>query len=201
MPKGKIHPNQPSQSLDTTTTEDPCKNGVRCSKWILRSTKFRRGRGQHPSLKFEPTIPLSQNRKLPAPSPASSANSVIGENSIPLPTLDRTQNDLDMWSYVNTEKFIHIMVEVARREKATNSKKSRQFNDLQWHKILRELGVRTGRIGYTIPKIREKFTRIKKEYKIFKHMKDQTGFGWDDASQTVTTTDDVWQTYLQVCEL
>ncbi|KAI8551429.1 hypothetical protein RHMOL_Rhmol06G0184800 [Rhododendron molle] len=82
MPKGKIHPNQPSQSLDTTTTEDPCKNGVRCGKWILRSTNVRRGRGQHPSLKFEPTTPLSENRKRPAPSPASSANSVISENSI-----------------------------------------------------------------------------------------------------------------------
>ncbi|KAG5552832.1 hypothetical protein RHGRI_010813 [Rhododendron griersonianum] len=93
------------------------------------------------------------------------------------------------------------MVEVARREEATNLKNSRQFNDLQWHEILRELGVRTGRIGYTIPKIREKFTRIKKVYKIFKHMKDHTGFGWDEASQTVTATDDVWQTYLQVCEL
>lgn len=115
--------------------------------------------------------------------------------------MDRTQNDLDMWSYVNTEKFIHIMVEVARREEATNSKKTRQFNDLQWHEILRELGVRTGRIGYTIPKIREKFTRIKKEYKAFKHILDQTGFGWDEASQTVTAPDDVWQTYLQVCEL
>ncbi|KAG5528579.1 hypothetical protein RHGRI_029309 [Rhododendron griersonianum] len=197
MPKGEIHQNQPSQSLDTTTTEDPCKNGVRCGKWILRSTKVRRGRGQHPSLKFELTTPLSENRKRPAPSPASSANSVIGENSIPLPTMDRTQNDLDMWSYVNTEKFIHIMVEVARKEEATNSKKSRQFNDLQWHEILRELGVRTGRIGYTIPKIREKFTRIKKEYKDFKHILDQTGFGWDEIAQIVTAPDDVWQTYLQ----
>ncbi|KAG5540523.1 hypothetical protein RHGRI_020664 [Rhododendron griersonianum] len=105
--------------------------------------------------------------------------------------MDRTQNDLDMWSYVNTEKFIHIMVEVARREEATNSKKSRQFNDLQWHEILRELGVRTGRIGYTIPKIREKFTHIKKEYKDFKHILDQTGFGWDEASQTITAPDDL----------
>ncbi|KAG5561374.1 hypothetical protein RHGRI_004412 [Rhododendron griersonianum] len=147
MPKGEIHQNQPSQSLDTATTEDPCKNGVRCGKWILRSTKVRRGRGQHPSLKFEPTTPLSENRKRPAPSPASSANSVIGENSIPL--------------------------------------------------ILRELGVRTGRIGYTIPKIREKFTRIKKEYKDFKHILDQTGFGWDEIAQTVTASDDIWQTYLQ----
>ncbi|KAG5548626.1 hypothetical protein RHGRI_014094 [Rhododendron griersonianum] len=84
MPKGKIHPNQPSQSLDTTTTEDPSKNGVRCGKWILRSTKVRRGRGQHPSLKFEPTTPLSENRKRSAPSPTPSANSVIGENNIPL---------------------------------------------------------------------------------------------------------------------
>ncbi|KAF7149495.1 hypothetical protein RHSIM_Rhsim02G0174000 [Rhododendron simsii] len=89
------------------------------------------------------------------------------------------------------------MVEVARREEATNSKKTRQFNDIQWHEILWELGVMTGRIGYTIPKIREKFTRTKKEYKIFKHVKDQTGFGWDDASQNVTATDDMWQTYLQ----
>ncbi|KAG5552830.1 hypothetical protein RHGRI_010813 [Rhododendron griersonianum] len=40
--------------------------------------------GQHPLLKFEPATPLSQNRKRPAPSPASSTNSIIGENSIPL---------------------------------------------------------------------------------------------------------------------
>ncbi|KAI8559020.1 hypothetical protein RHMOL_Rhmol04G0141900 [Rhododendron molle] len=111
--------------------------------------------------------------------------------------MDCTLNDLEMWSYLNTEKFIHIMVEVARTEEATNSKKSRQFNDIQWHEILKELGVRTGRIGYTLPKIREKFTRIKKEYRAFKHMLDTTGFGWDETSQTVTVTDDVWLTYLQ----
>ncbi|KAI8559458.1 hypothetical protein RHMOL_Rhmol04G0175500 [Rhododendron molle] len=78
---------------NTNSTEERSITGWRCGKWVLRSTKVRKSRGKMLSLlscfrffdlskgKLDPPTPFSK-RKRAAPSPTSSANSVIGENSI-----------------------------------------------------------------------------------------------------------------------
>ncbi|KAI8525371.1 hypothetical protein RHMOL_Rhmol01G0116600 [Rhododendron molle] len=85
---------------NTNSTEERSITGWRCGKWVLRSTKVRKSRGKMLSLflywnfmegkgttvvvtksKLDPPTPISK-RKRAAPSPTSSATSVIGENSI-----------------------------------------------------------------------------------------------------------------------
>ncbi|KAI8528851.1 hypothetical protein RHMOL_Rhmol12G0179300 [Rhododendron molle] len=111
--------------------------------------------------------------------------------------MDRKKLDLDDWSFVNTQIFIQIMLEEARKEQGCNSRKRRVFNDLQWRSIYYELLVRTGKTGYTPTKVQQKFTRLKQEYRIFDDLVKNTGCGWDIASQTVTASETVWQTYVQ----
>ncbi|KAF7149085.1 hypothetical protein RHSIM_Rhsim03G0116000 [Rhododendron simsii] len=99
---------------------------------------------------------LISKRKRAAPSPTSSANFVIGENSVQVvrdfdADLEAFSKKLDAddWSFVNTQIFIQIMLEEARKEQGFNSRKKRVFNDLQWRVIYNELLVRTGKTGYT----------------------------------------------------
>ncbi|KAI8574169.1 hypothetical protein RHMOL_Rhmol01G0333600 [Rhododendron molle] len=92
---------------NTNSTEERSITGWRCGKWVLRSTKVRKSRGKMLSLflywnfmegkgttvvvtksttltllvSLTPPTPISK-RKRAAPSPTSSATSVIGENSI-----------------------------------------------------------------------------------------------------------------------
>ncbi|KAE9455542.1 hypothetical protein C3L33_12557, partial [Rhododendron williamsianum] len=144
--------------------------------------------------KLDPPTPISK-RKRTAPSPTSSANSVIGENSVQV--VRDFDAVLEAFSFVNTQIFIQIMLEEARKEQGSSSRKKRVFNDLQWRAIYNELLVRTGRTGYTPTKVHQKFVRLKQEYRIFDDLVKNTSCGWDIASQTVTTSETVWQTYVQ----
>ncbi|KAG5554100.1 hypothetical protein RHGRI_011841 [Rhododendron griersonianum] len=113
--------------------------------------------------------------------------------------MDSKKLDVDDWSFVNTQIFIQIMLEEARKEQGSSSRKKRVFNDLQWRAIYNELLVRTGRTGYTPTKVHQKFVRLKQEYRIFDDLVKNTGCGcgWDIASQTVAASETVWQTYVQ----
>ncbi|KAG5550273.1 hypothetical protein RHGRI_015285 [Rhododendron griersonianum] len=109
----------------------------------------------------------------------------------------RKKLDSDNWSYENTEIFIQIMLEEARKNRGTNSNKRRTFTSLQWAAILEELKNRTHKADYTPIKIHQKFDRLKKDYRLFKDLTERSGMGWDPVSQTVTASSDVWLTYLQ----
>jgi len=39
---------------------------------------------------------------------------------------------------------------------------------------------------------------LKKRYAIFKQLKENSGFGWDEQRQMVTAPDSVWDRYLEV---
>ncbi|KAG5536037.1 hypothetical protein RHGRI_023733 [Rhododendron griersonianum] len=202
---GKGRPTKSSPSLLTSYSnrmEGPSEDGIRCGKWLLRSTCVRRRRGmvqfcQPLSLKFEPSTPTS-NRKRRVSSPTPSANSFTGENSVQVPMMSRKKLNSDNWSYENTEIFLQIMLEEARKDHGTNSNKRRTFTSLQWTAILEELKKRTHKTDYTPIKIHQKFDRLKKDYRLFKDLIERSGLGWDPVSQTVTALADVWVTYLQV---
>ncbi|KAI8538628.1 hypothetical protein RHMOL_Rhmol09G0119100 [Rhododendron molle] len=111
--------------------------------------------------------------------------------------MDRTQIVCDKWTYATTQIFIEVMLEEAKKEESTNSKKTRTFNPHQWVAICSEFGRRTNAMGYSVQKLREKFSRLKHELSVFKDLKDHSGFGWDPVKQTVTAPEPVWQEYLQ----
>ncbi|CUS10845.1 unnamed protein product [Tuber aestivum] len=50
---------------------------------------------------------------------------------------------------------------------------------------------------YEIQQIKNKFNAIKKDYDVFKTLKAQSGFGWDEATQNVTADGEVWDRYLK----
>ncbi|KAH8992743.1 Myb/SANT-like DNA-binding domain-containing protein [Lactarius hatsudake] len=48
----------------------------------------------------------------------------------------------------------------------------------------------------TLQSIKNRWQRIKQEFEIVKELRGLSGFGWDDAKNTVTATDEVWEAYL-----
>ncbi|KAI8566087.1 hypothetical protein RHMOL_Rhmol02G0012300 [Rhododendron molle] len=174
-------------------------DSVRCGKWDLRATQNRRNRAisaQDLSVTEKQLTTCTKKRKRHA-SPSSSANSVVGENNIQALKMERTQIVFDKWNYATTQIFIEVMLEEAKKEESTNSKKTRTFNPHQWVAICSEFGTRTNTMGYSVQKLKEKFTRLKHDLSVFKDLKDRSGFGWDPVRQTVTAPEPVWQEYLQ----
>ncbi|KAG5562500.1 hypothetical protein RHGRI_005281 [Rhododendron griersonianum] len=180
---------EPKPTPNPGTTEDSTNSSLRCGKWLLRSTKIRRSRGDKP---FEVKPPRSQplKRKRSSPSPTSSANSCIGENSVQLANMDRTKIDVDMWSYANEEIFLKILLEEANKEQSVNTHKTRTFNQHQWTSIHKEFTRQVPRYGYSITKMQQKFERLKTPYRLFKQLlKVHTGLGWDAELKIVTAPD------------
>ena len=54
---------------------------------------------------------------------------------------------------------------------------------------------------YKMHQLKSKFNRLRKAHREFSHLLEQTGMGWDPQTSTVTTDDEVWDTYLKVIYL
>ncbi|KAI9441114.1 Myb/SANT-like DNA-binding domain-containing protein [Lactarius psammicola] len=50
------------------------------------------------------------------------------------------------------------------------------------------------------PAIKSRWQHLKQEFDIVKKLRGLSGFGWDDAQQMVTASDEVWEDYLKVKE-
>ena len=43
------------------------------------------------------------------------------------------------------------------------------------------------------------YFQLKKDFAVVKQLREQSGFGWDNALKIVTAPPDVWDKYLEVC--
>ncbi|KAH7851372.1 hypothetical protein Vadar_010656 [Vaccinium darrowii] len=169
-----------------TATEN---TGVRCGKWVLRSTKSRICRGQH----FIPSTPArvapKQKRKL-ASSPTSSQNSCTP--SIPSP-MEEDYDDLKKWPENHTKEFILAMLEEQKRKLGPNSVKKVPFQESNWNRIVDDVARRTGTRRYTKRRLKGKNKRMKHLFNKFIDLMRKTGLGWDEELGTVTVPDEVWE--------
>ncbi|KAA8538411.1 hypothetical protein F0562_028043 [Nyssa sinensis] len=49
---------------------------------------------------------------------------------------------------------------------------------------------------YAVAKLKSKFNRLRMKYGAFSHLLEQSGFGWDPDTNTVTALEDVWKRYI-----
>lgn len=187
---------EPPSRSNPSTTENPSKDSCRRGKWLLRSTKIRQARENNEAI-VKPPVSKPLKRKRSTPSPTPSAHSFTSENSVQLPTMDRRNNDVGMWSYATTEKLIEILLQEAKKEQSANTRKTRVFNAHQWKNAHKEFQRETTRAGYTLKQLKEKYNRIKAEYRLWQDLMRHTGKGWDEELQTVAFPDEVWKDLLQ----
>ncbi|KAH7849523.1 hypothetical protein Vadar_019079 [Vaccinium darrowii] len=107
-------------------------------KWLLRSTKIRQARDNNEAI-VKPPVSKPLKRKRSTPSPTTSAHSFTSENSVQLTTMDRRKNDVGMWSYATTEKFIEILLEEAKKEQSANTQlQTVAFPNEVWDDLLQK---------------------------------------------------------------
>ncbi|KAH7845779.1 hypothetical protein Vadar_005892 [Vaccinium darrowii] len=169
-----------------TATEN---TGVRCGKWVLRSTKSRICRGQH----FTPSTPArvapKQKRKL-ASSPTSSQNSCTLSILSPM---EEDYDDLKKWPKNHTKEFILAMLEEQKRRLGPNSVKKVPFQESNWNRIVDDVARRTGTRRYTKRRLKGKNKRMKHLFNKFIDLMRKTGLEWDEELGTVTAPDEVWE--------
>jgi len=100
------------------------------------------------------------------------------------------------WSAVEQELLVDILIEEASKGNSSENGWKPQV----WHLVTQRL-----HDAYPQPVQLKKekqhvyscWVRLKNQWKVMDALKNQSGFGWDEASQSVTADDEVWDAYLQ----
>ncbi|XP_077241618.1 uncharacterized protein LOC143882101 [Tasmannia lanceolata] len=96
------------------------------------------------------------------------------------------------WSVRDTNVFIDLMVEEVKK----GSRCTTTFTKRAWNDIRRKFYDKTSH-NYTSMQFKNKFQKLRKDYREFKKLLEVTGFGWNPITKTVTAEASVWDTYIQ----
>lgn len=89
--------------------------------------------------------------------------------------------------------FIDIMVE----EMHKGNMPMGIFKLKTWCKILEELNLRSKQ-SFKLKQVKAKYNRLKQKYRVFSQLLQQNGFVWHGETNSVTASDEVWESYLYV---
>ena len=98
-----------------------------------------------------------------------------------------------VWGPTIEKIYIDILVDEVNKGNQRNG----LFQPKVWKVILNEVNQRCGR-NFSVKQIKQKFHRLRMKHRIFSELIQQTGFGWDAETNTVTAEDAVWDAYLAV---
>ncbi|KAF8510270.1 Myb/SANT-like DNA-binding domain-containing protein [Gautieria morchelliformis] len=87
-------------------------------------------------------------------------------------------------------------------QKAMGNTSENGFKSAVWQLVVDQLKImdamhRKGPLK-TASQVKSRFHRLKKQYKIVKALRLQSGFGWDEGRQMVTAPEEVWEVYIKV---
>lgn len=80
----------------------------------------------------------------------------------------------------------------------TSKKKQADHCKSRWRRVSRPIQIPSTYIAAHLNNWSHFIFQFKEEYKIVKVLREQSGFGWDEATQLVTAPEDVWEAYLAV---
>jgi hypothetical protein len=98
------------------------------------------------------------------------------------------------WTNELVTTFINVILHyVAKNGNFTDN----GFKKKDWSSITSEFESATN-LSYDKSSLQSKYSELKKKYNVFKKLKDQSGFGWDEEKQILTADDETWEAYIQV---
>ncbi|XP_062075920.1 L10-interacting MYB domain-containing protein-like [Humulus lupulus] len=100
-------------------------------------------------------------------------------------------DDHNSWPKAIKSHFISLLYEEAKKGLQTTTLDKKGWLKIE-NDILNSFGKR-----YKMPQLKSKFNRLRKAHREFSHLLEQIGMGWDPQTNTVTTNDEVWDTYLK----
>ncbi|XP_027191487.1 L10-interacting MYB domain-containing protein-like [Cicer arietinum] len=99
------------------------------------------------------------------------------------------------WPDFVTKTFIDIMVDEVTKENMPNG----VFHARTWNSMTIRLNSITNR-SFKMDQLKAKMRRLRAMYRKFYSLLQNTGFGWNAKTNTVTANEEVWRNYLQVHE-
>ena len=94
----------------------------------------------------------------------------------------------------------HIFIEIMLEEQLKGNMTSGVFKGSTWTSITAELNRRTNQ-GFVFKQVQQKPNRLWLKQRKWSQLLRHTGLGWDEQTQTVTCSDEVWQNVIVVCFL
>ena len=94
----------------------------------------------------------------------------------------------------------HIFIEIMLEEQLKGNMPSNVFKGPTWASITVELNQRTGK-DFNFKQVQQKHNRLRLKQRKWSQLLRHTGLGWDEQTQTVTCSDEVWQNVIVVCLL
>ena len=91
----------------------------------------------------------------------------------------------------------HIFVEIMLEEQLKGNMPSGVFKGPTWASITAELNRRTGK-DFVFKQVQQKHNRLRLKQRKWSQLLRHMGLGWDEQTQTVTCSDEVWQNVIAV---
>ena len=100
------------------------------------------------------------------------------------------------WSDASKGTFIRICLQVQSRN---SSPDNIGFRTAEWT-IISNMMEEQLHLGLSKQQLQNQLADLKQKYTVFRNLRENSGFGWDDEKQIVTAADSVWDSYLAVHE-
>ncbi|GAU12508.1 hypothetical protein TSUD_377590 [Trifolium subterraneum] len=126
--------------------------------------------------------PASAAESASAAAPASAAKMTTNVDNI----------DSTLWPDLVTKAFIDIMVDEITKGNMPNG----MFHTGTWTSMTTRLNSITN-CSYKKEQLQEKMHRLRAMFHEFYSLLENTGFGWNEETNTVTASEEVWQNYLK----
>ncbi|KAG9409703.1 hypothetical protein AC1031_020016 [Aphanomyces cochlioides] len=102
-------------------------------------------------------------------------------------------SDRAAWDADKDEFLVISLQEQADQGKRADS----GFKWEAWKQITMQFNERF-QVNYLMSKLKSRLDTLKKDYKDFKFLKENSGFGWNDELEIPTASDDVWKAVIEV---
>ena len=96
------------------------------------------------------------------------------------------------WNNIIYSNFIDILINEVNEFKNTEGG---GFKSQQWNRMTTLFNYNTG-LNFTSQQLQNKYKSMKNNWRIWKDIENNSGFGWDEKNQLFTSSDEVWSSYI-----
>ena len=94
----------------------------------------------------------------------------------------------------------HIFIKIMLEKQLKGNMPSDVFKGPMWASITADLNQRTSK-DFNSKQVQQKHNRLRLKQRKWSQLLKHTGLGWDEQTQIVTCSDEVWQNVIEVCLL
>lgn len=97
------------------------------------------------------------------------------------------------WTTSLTKILAELMVDQVHK----GNKHNNSFNKKAWKYICDEFYHKTG-LKWDKEQLKNRYSVLRRQYTTVKSILDQSDFNWDEATRTITASDEIWAEYIKV---